>query len=78
MEKDNLIGREVIVCNGDFRGVRGILTQITIETNTFKMRGSRGEIVKTFETTPPDFICSIYVNNKNTITVMSEDITKVE
>lgn len=75
-EKENLIGKEVIICDGDFKGVRGKLHGMHIETDNLSVRSSMGGLM-TFESLKK-IICYVYINERNTIIVLLNDIIKVE
>lgn len=67
------IGKELIVYQGDFKGVRGTLVNITIEKEHINVERPNGIILKKFGYVE-NIICGIKVNNKNTISVSAEDV----
>jgi hypothetical protein len=73
-----LFGKRVIVTEGDFKGVTGILVNVQISNDNYVIKSSTpddNKYIIRFDTTPPIILCRVVVNDKNTIEVPIECIS---
>ncbi len=76
-DKMLLLGKHVIVNDGDFKGVSGLMKNVDIETDTVNIKNSKNEIVMTlYEKNKIN--CNIIVNEDNTIVVPLNCLSKFE
>lgn len=75
-EKILLLGKYVIVNDGDFKGVSGLLKSIDIQINTVSLHGgaNKKDIVLSEK---ENINCEVIVNNTNTINVPLEYLSKL-
>lgn len=75
-EKILLLGKHVIINEGDFKGVSGILKTLDTESTNAVAKNNNNQVLMTF-TYDYRINCSIIVNSKNTINVPLECVSKL-
>lgn len=76
-EKILLLGKHVIVTNGDFKGVTGLLKSIEIETDQVVVHNGHDNKELTSFTTKNKVNCRVIINSENTISVPLKYLSKL-
>lgn len=75
-DKILLLGKHVIITEGDFKGVTGLLKSVEIISDTTSSTNSKNGLMFSFKYNR-EIECKIIINEKNIITVPIDVISKL-